>query len=485
MGIVFKQSALNTAITFLGFGIGGVNTLFLYTYILGDSNYGLTMVILSTAALLMPLMALGMHNTLMRFYEGYKNQQEQDDFLAYTLFLPLLPVGLIALSVLLFPDQLEGFLSRRNPEVGGYLWYIFLIGMAMAYFEIFYAYAKVQLKSVWGNALKEVFSRFGVFLLLLTYYLEYIDLNTFFGGLVGVYFLSMLLMKLYAYRIRMPKLRFKAPKNRRAIWTYTLLIVLGGSAAVILLEIDKFMLNQYIDLAKVAYYGVGIYIATVIVVPVRAMNQITFPLTAKALHEDDKSELKALYQKSSINLLAASGLLFLLIICSLDDLYALLPEDYSQGWYVVLIIGLMKVMDASLGNINSLLFYSKYYKGMLILGIVLAVLTIVLNILFIPQWGAIGAAWATFTAVLIYNGSKLFFVWQVFGLFPWRKSTLLLCFMILLIGFGFYWLPLGLEGVVAILVRSVLLGGVYLGLLYYFWFSADINQVINSRLKKG
>jgi len=41
MGIVFKQSALNTAITFLGFGIGGVNTLFLYTYILGDSNYGL------------------------------------------------------------------------------------------------------------------------------------------------------------------------------------------------------------------------------------------------------------------------------------------------------------------------------------------------------------------------------------------------------------------------------------------------------------
>ena len=72
MGIVINQSIKNTIITYLGFAIGAVNVLFLFTNFLSDDYFGLITFILSTANILMPLMAFGVHNTIVKFYSSYK-----------------------------------------------------------------------------------------------------------------------------------------------------------------------------------------------------------------------------------------------------------------------------------------------------------------------------------------------------------------------------------------------------------------------------
>jgi len=54
MGIVVNQSIKNTVITYLGFGIGAINVVFLYTKFLSDDYFGLITFILSTANILMP-----------------------------------------------------------------------------------------------------------------------------------------------------------------------------------------------------------------------------------------------------------------------------------------------------------------------------------------------------------------------------------------------------------------------------------------------
>ena len=92
------------------------------------------------------------------------------------------------------------------------------------------------------------------------------------------------------------------------------MIIIAGSVTNIILEIDKFMLGYYIQIENVAYYGVAIYIASVIGVPSSSMDQIVSPLTAKLLNENSPMELKKLYQKSSLTLFIISGFIFLLII---------------------------------------------------------------------------------------------------------------------------------------------------------------------------
>ena len=90
MGIVFKQSAKNLITTYLGFGIGAINTLFLYTNFLQQEYYGLVSFLLSAANLIWPLMAFGVHNTLVKFYSAYDTREEKDKLLSMILFLPVL-----------------------------------------------------------------------------------------------------------------------------------------------------------------------------------------------------------------------------------------------------------------------------------------------------------------------------------------------------------------------------------------------------------
>ncbi|MGB3152047.1 MAG: oligosaccharide flippase family protein, partial [Maribacter sp.] len=361
MGIVLKQSLNNTIVTYIGFAVGAINTLFLYTNFMRADNYGLIQVVLSVSTILMPLLAFGVPNSLVKFYSSFQKNDEQEGFLTMMLLLPLFLMVPVALLSYLANDAIGSLLSRENHIVRDYVWHIFFAGMAMAYFEVFYAWARIRMKSVFGNFMKELFCRVGQSVLLVLLWMELIDIQFFVNALVGFYLLRTLIMKIYAYRLRTPKLKFKPPKNWIEILKYSSLIILGGSTAIVLIEVDKVMLNNYLQLENVAYYGVAGFIASTIAVPSRAMHQITYPMTAEYLNKKDKVALKGLYQKSSLTLFIISGLLFLLIILNLEDLYELLPEGYSGGFLIVFWIGLAKVYDSLLGNNNSILYNSDYY----------------------------------------------------------------------------------------------------------------------------
>lgn len=483
MGIVIKQSIQNTVTTYLGFLLGGINTLFLYTQILQPEYYGLVTFILATAAILMPIMALGVHNTLVKFYSE-QSDGDKDGFLTLMLLSPLLALLPLALLTFVFYDTIADFISQENEIARTYVWYIFLVGLAMAYFELFFAWCKVHLKSVLGNFMKEVFVRLCVMVLLVLLYFEVISLAFFLKALVGAYLLRTIIIKLYAYNLRRPKFNFSFPKQTKQILGYSLLMILGGSAALVLLEIDKFMINQFIALENVAFYGVAVFIATVIIVPSRAMHQITYPLTAELFSKNDFDGLQTLYKKSSLNLFIASGLVFLLIILNLEALYQLLPEEYRNGYYIVFLIGLAKVFDSLLGNINSILYNSKYYKTILILGVLLAITTILLNLWLIPLMGINGAALASFSAILLFNLIKMVFVKQKFGFWPFTNGTFKVFLVLIFLGFLFSYLTFPLHPIARIVLKSILLSVMYLGIIYRMDVSDEISGLLSKVLKR-
>ena len=139
MGIVLNQSLKNTIITYIGFAIGGFNTIYLYPVFLGAAYYGLTNYIVSSANVIMPLFAIGMQNTLVKFYSQYKTHEERSQFLSFTVLFPLLFIIPLCLFGFIFFDEIVEFLSKKNLIVKNYIWLIPFIGVSMAYFEIFYA----------------------------------------------------------------------------------------------------------------------------------------------------------------------------------------------------------------------------------------------------------------------------------------------------------------------------------------------------------
>jgi len=484
MGIVITQSIKNTVITYLGFGIGAINVLFLFTNFLSDYYFGLITFILSTANIMMPIMTFGVHNTIIKFYSSFKTRQSQNSFLTLMLFLPILiiiPVGLIGYISF---DIISHWLSKENDIIGDYIYLIFITSIAFAYFEVFYSWSKVQMKSVFGNFMKEVFHRICITVLLFALYLNLLTVNQLILSIVGVYVLRMLIMKIYAFSLRLPVIKFSKINNISSILKYTSLIIIAGSVANIILEIDKFMLGQYIAIENVAYYGVAVYIATVIGVPYRSLHQIANPLTAKYLNESRMHELESFYKKSSLNLFVISGLIFLLIILNINELYRLIPDEFSGGLLVVFLISFSKLIDNVLGNNNAILFNSNYYRLVLVLGAFLAVLTVLFNLYFIPKYGLNGAAFASFIALLIYNTVKVWFVHTKFRMMPFTVDTVK-TFVLILVNIGiFYFWDFSFTPIINIVIKSLIITLFYGLIVYFFRFSEDISNILDNLIKK-
>ncbi|UOB17374.1 oligosaccharide flippase family protein [Abyssalbus ytuae] len=483
MGIVVKQTSKNVIYTYLGFAIGAVNTLFLFTNFLTDDYYGLIGYLISSANIMMPLLAFGVHNSLVKFYSSYKDKKQQDSFVTCMLFLPLaliIPVGFIGTIAY---EQIVNFLSKENKIVIDYVWTIYILAGSMAYFEVFYAWCKVNMKSVYGNFLKEVFNRLITMILLFLVFFKVITVHEFILSLVWMYVGRTILMAISAYVIKKPSLRFSLPSNFINVFKYTSLIILAGSIAVVLLDVDKVMIGQFKEIENVAFYNVAVYIAVVIAVPSRAMHQIMYPLTAKLLNENNKKELSVLYKKSSITLYITGGLIFLLILININELYKVLPDEYSGGLTVVLLISIAKLSENLLGNNNAIIFNSVYYRMVLFFGVLLAVLTVILNLLFIPLWGITGAAVATLSSFLIYNISKIYFVWKKFKIHPFTKSTYYTTLIILLLFISFYFWNFGFHPFINIFLKSIMLSAIFIFIIVKFNFSEDISNTIKKFIK--
>ena len=495
MGVVFKQSLKNTLFIYLGFAFGGINTLFLYTRFLEDEYYGLVTFLLSTSNLLMPLIALGIHHTIVKFFSSYFTKEEKDSFLSSVLFLPLFIAIPIAYFGNLFYQEIGDYLSVENPIIKDYTVVIYLVAVACSYFEIFYSWAKVQFQSVFGNILKELYNRVMVMILLFAVYFELITKQEFIYYLTGAYFLRMLIMMFYALKLYTPKFTFSRPDNFKEVIRYSGYIILAGSAGAIILDIDKFMIPGKESLVIAAYYSVAVFIGSFIEAPSRAMLNILQPLTSKTLNEENHKEVASLYKKSSINLLLISGLFFVLINANVGQLFNLLPKEYGGGALVVLMISVLKLYNGFLGNNGAIINNSKFYKITLPISISMALSVYLLNKLFYYEldMGTDGLALATLIVIFLANTFKLFFVKRKFSMTPFTDKSLkmIVIITVLYLAFNFwdftisdiYLWKFPVHPIINIALKSILITVVYIVIVLKLNISNEFDLLLKKYYK--
>ena len=485
MGIVLNQSYKNIIIIIIAIIIGGFNTLFFYPAFLQAEYYGLVIFLLATSNLLMPLVSFGSQHTIIKYFSSYENKVEKDVFMSSVIFIPLLTIIPISILVVQFHDTIGHFLSVQNPIIDSYVWVIFLVAFATSYFEVFYSWSRVQLKTVFGNFLKEIFPRLSILILLTLVYLGQITKENFIWWLTGFYYVRLLIMMIYSFYLYLPKFYFSIPKNIGEILTYSLFIFLAGSAASILIDIDKFMIPQKEVISQTAFYAVAVFIATVVEIPGRAMFQIVNPLVAKALNENDFKGLETLYKKSSLNLIIVSGLFFLLINLNVNPFYNLiLDSSYSTAVLVVLIISLSKLILMSFGCGPAILATAKFYKITLPFSLLMAVSVYFLNDKLIDLYSINGAALSTLIVIFVFTFFKIIYLKYKLKIQPYSLSTLKVFILIAILFFITDSVDFNTNYLVEIIVKSVSVSAVYIILIYAMGISDEINSVIKKILSK-
>ena len=126
--------------------------------------------------------------------------------------------------------------------------------------------------------------------------------------------------------------------------------------------------------------------------------------------------------------------IFLSIWFNIDFIFSLIPEDktsalsFADGKWVFFILGITRLFDMFLGINGVILVNSKYYLWNMLTMPLLAILTIITNLVFIPIMGINGAALATLISVVGYNAVRFLVLWIKLDMqpFTWQSGQLLL-----------------------------------------------------------
>ena len=480
MGIVVRQSFLNLISIGIAFLIGAVNTLYLYPTFLGSKLQGLIIALLAISNLLQPFISFGTQHAVIRYYSKYNKKTDKDGLLTLSIIIPLVIVILFVPIFFTYYDQIRLYLFQSDQSLSKYAYVILFIAVSTSFFEVFYSWLRVKLKSVFGNFLKELYPRLLIAFLLISYSYGILNFENFVLFLIYGYYLRLLIVIIYSFYINRPRISFAFKSDFKEIFKYCLLIFLSGAASSIILDIDKSMLSSILTVENVAYYSVAVFIAAVIEIPGRAMFQILSPVVADAINKNHFKKLEGLLKKSSTNLVLVASLFFLLINLNLNDFYEMLNQDgYSIGIPIVIIVSFGKLYSMSIGCINNIISNSKYYYYTFWFSLFSSILAVVLNIYLITEYGIVGAAYATLIVLIIMNSLKLYLIKVKFNIHPYSKDTVKIIVLSILGFVIFSNLKLDFDPFLNIIVKSSLVLILYTLSAYIFRLSDDVNIFID------
>ncbi len=485
MGIIVRQSIINSLITYTGIGLGFILTIFLYPHILNPDQYGLTRVLISAALICSQFAHLGFHNLVLRYFPFFRRTApESHGLLFWTFVVPFAGFLLFLVLFLLFDDFLITFYAEQSPLfVDFYLWVIPLT-LFVLYFEVLNNYLRSLKDSVTGSFHNEILQRLIIIGLLFIYLFDLISFSQFVTLFVLSYISQPLLISVQIWRKRafrlVPNFDILRKPLLQGMAGYSLYSLLGGLTTVLVWNVDIIMLGSMAGLESTAIYAIAFYIGSVIAVPQRSIEKISGPLLADFIKSKNWSDVATVYKKSSLNQLIPGILIFGLIWLNLEALFILLPEVYSAGIWVVFIIGIGKLIEVATGPNGVILLNSKHYRVSFYTNILLVAITIGANYLLIPRYGIEGAAIASAFAIFAFNLVKTVWIQIKMGMHPFEKSTIPL----VVFGGVLIWLTgrfIGLDSIILTsILRSLCFAALFMGPVITLKLSEDLNRLLTS-----
>lgn len=490
MSSIKKQSILSTVYSYLGVGIGLLTQGFILPNFFETNEIGLMAILLSWMYLIAQFASLGFNHAGTKYFSFFRNSSPKN--LGYlNLGLKTQTIGFI-LSVIflfLFKDQI---ISNQNIQDKALLEKFFRliipITLATMLFNLFDNYAKGLYNTVAGNLYSQFFQRLFTLLVALLYVFDVVDFERFmYLWVIGLALPTVLMI--YT-SINLGPLNFHKnvsffqSKIKKDFYVFAAFSVLTGLSSMIILQLDKIMVNSYLGLSSTGIYSTCLLFSSVMGMGYLSVIKASSAVVINAMDENEYGIVDTIYKKSSINLYAFGLLTLLCTWINVDQLFSLVKPEYAAGRTALIIIGISKLFDLLNGINGLILSNSKYFKLDSILIISFVLILYLLNKWLIPMYGINGAAFSALISVVYYNLARTILIWKFFKMQPfgWEQLTATLIFIAVL-WLGFL-LPNAPFPLLSIFYKSVLATLLFTILIYIFKSVPDFNQFVNFGLQK-
>ncbi len=488
MGVIQKQSISGTIYSYAGVVLGFLTTGILFPRIFSTDEVGLLRLLVSYSTLLAQFAVLGVNTVTVKLFPLFRDEEKKHHgYLGLTLLVAT--VGfIVTIAVYLgLHDYIISGSKEKSALFIPYFYYVVPLVFFTLLFGIFDTYYRVLYRAVIGIVYKEVVQRSLILVSILLYFFKVVDFNT----LVIIYSFALISPALFLFfHLLKDKLLYLKPdfgyidkKLAKEMLSVAFFGIIAGYSGVLVMNIDIIMVNNYLGLKAAGIYTITFFFGTLILVPMRTMGKISSVVIADAWKTNDKKTIFDIYRKSTLSLGIIGLLLFVGILGNLDNVFQIIGKDYEAGRMVIIFIGLANLTDIFLGISPHIIVNSNKYRWLSYLLIGFTVIIVISNLIFIPLFGLVGAALASFISKFVYNFSKYLFLYKTWGFQPFTFKHLILIFAALIAYFSVYFIPPMFHFIADIIVRSTIITIVFTFLVYWWKISDEVNDKIKKLVK--
>jgi len=458
-----KKLAGQTAIYGLTTIIGRLLTWFMVPIYIGAAKfstdqYGIITEMYSYVAFLVVFLTYGMETAYFRF----STLQDESKRKVYTsiIYSLLFTSFIFIVTAFLFNQSIANWL--KYPENKEFVtWFAIIVGLdAVSSIPL----AKLRAEH---NSTKFVIANFTniiVFVGLNLFFLAYCRplysagesnwiIETFYNPEIGVgyVFISNLIASIAKFLILIPELlqarygfEFSLLKK---MFIYALPLLIFGLAGIVNETIDRIMLKRMLfdvlgekeTLSQLGIYGACYKVSIIITLFIQAFRYAAEPFF---FAQEKEKNAKETYAKVMTYFVIVCATIFLGVMLFIDVVKYFIPNE--AFWEGLQVVPILMLANISLGiYYNQSIWYklSGKTKFGAYIGIFGAIITIVLNFIWIPIYGYVGSAWAT----LICYASMMLLSFVLSRKYYPIKYDLKKIFLYLGLSYGIYFLSTYLK----------------------------------------
>lgn len=468
MSVVARQSFKYTLIGYLGFLLGTLSSIFLFTR--NFAFYGQLQYIKNTAEVIVPFIVFGISYSNVKFFyqiskDGKHHNMLSLSLLAIAVNFLIFATGFYVVS-LVFPEI-------RTYKVWMYRYYILPLVLMLSLSAVLNKFTSNYKRIAVSNVFDNLFPKLANISAFVLFYFAGAS-QMISTGVFLLFFLGST-MGYFSYTHKLEKMKpdfstgyFKQNKLWKEFLSYSFFGFLGTFGNYI--SINGTMIGEFLGMDELGMYWTLYAMTSLISIPQLGLFNVSAPIINECLEEKKYEELDRFYKKTSLMLFFLGAVLFSCLAIGFPYLASLMKNGDALKDYqlVVWIWGSAILADLATGFNGNIISLSRYYKFNIIVMLLLAVLTVSLNLYFIKETHLrlVGIAISTAISLTVYNAIKIVFNYIKFQVSPFSIEmiygsivcTLAITFAMILPDFHNNYINLFYKPAV---VLSVILAGNY------------------------
>lgn len=397
----------------------------LYTAVLTTAEYGTADIIMTTVSLVLPICTLQISDAVMRFLLEGRNSRDILDSSFFILKIGVLFVFVFSPVVFLFES------------ISGYYW--LFIGILLA--DVFNTYLGQYVKGIENVSVYSFSGVINTFVVAISNIVLLLLLKLRIEGYLASYLLGYtvsIIYLLYKTRINIVDL-VKAKPNKSVIkelLTYAIPLVPNAICWWVNNSSDKYFVRFFCDASATGIYAISYKIPSLlstIMVIFFAAWQISSVTDFGS--EKSKRFYSSVFEKTML-LNTFIGLMLIVFAKFLGGF--LYENDFFCAWKYTIPLIIAFYFNTLAAFMGSVYTASKKTKMLFVTSVVSAVVNIILNVIFIPKYGVLGAAIATIVSYFVIFVIRIVHTKSIFNFrIDFLKLTIC-CIIISFSGFASY-----------------------------------------------